>query len=65
MHCYFCQQNKKQVDFKETQALNKFLSAAGKIKSRKKTNLCAQHQRKLTKAVKRARFMALIPYTKA
>jgi len=64
MHCYFCQQNKKEIDFKETADLNKFLSAAGKIKSRKKTNLCASHQRKLTKAVKRARFLALIPYIK-
>jgi len=65
MHCYFCQQNIKEIDFKSTQVLSKFISAAGKIKSRKKTGLCAKHQKHLAQAIKRARFMALMPYTKA
>jgi len=64
MHCYYCQKGKKQVDFKDTTSLAKFLSAAGKIKTRKKTGLCAQHQRNATQAVKRARYMALLPYVK-
>lgn len=64
MHCYYCQKGKKLVDFKDTASLAKFLSAAGKIKTRKKTGLCAQHQRSTTCAVKRARFMALLPYVK-
>ncbi len=61
-HCYFCQQNSKEIDFKNIQALKKFLATSGKIKSRKKTGLCSQHQRKLAQAIKRARFLALLPY---
>ncbi|NQU82875.1 MAG: 30S ribosomal protein S18 [Parcubacteria group bacterium] len=64
MHCQFCQKGKKLVDFKETASLTRILSAGGKIKSRTKTGLCAQHQRNATKAVKRARYMGLLPYTK-
>jgi small subunit ribosomal protein S18 len=64
MHCYFCQKNIKEIDFKETAILEKFTSAAGKIKARKKTGLCSQHQRKLARAIKRARYLALLPYVK-
>jgi len=64
MHCFFCQKGKKLVDFKDVQATSRFLSAAGKIKNRKKTGLCARHQRGLTHAIKRARFMGLLPYVK-
>ena len=64
-HCYFCQQsNRQEIDFKNTQILGKFLSASAKIKPRKKTGLCARHQKKLAQAVKRARHLALLPYTK-
>lgn len=64
MQCYFCQRNIKEIDFKDTLALENFISAQGKIKSRKKTGLCAFHQRKLSKAIKRARYLALLPYIK-
>jgi small subunit ribosomal protein S18 len=64
MHCYFCQRNIKEIDFKDTQTLNRFISALGKIRPRKKTGLCAQHQKKLAQAIKRARFLALLPYVK-
>lgn len=64
MHCYFCQRNIKEIDFRDTKTLEKFISAAGKIKARKKTNFCSLHQRKLAEAIKRARFLALLPYTK-
>jgi small subunit ribosomal protein S18 len=60
MNCYFCQKNTKEIDFKEQQILRKFISASGKIKSRKKTGVCSSHQRVLTKAIKRARFLALL-----
>ena len=60
MNCYFCQRNTKEVDFKEAQILRKFISASGKIKSRKKTGVCSSHQRVLTKAIKRARYLALL-----
>lgn len=64
MNCYFCQRNIRDIDFKNTETLKRFLTDLGKIKSRKKTGLCAKHQRKLTKAVKRARHLGLIAASK-
>jgi len=61
--CYFCLNAAKEIDYKDTKILQKFLSGYAKILPRKKTAICAKHQRKLAQAVKRARFMALIPYT--
>ncbi len=61
MTCYFCHQNIQDIDFKKTDLLRRFLSALGKIKSRKKTGTCAYHQRKLAKAIKRARYLGLLP----
>jgi len=62
MTCYFCSQNAKEIDYKEVDTLKKFISAGMKIKGRGKTGLCANHQRKLAQAIKRARQMALLPY---
>jgi len=62
MNCYFCQRNIEEIDFKNTTLLEKFLSLSGKIKPRKKTGVCAFHQRRLKKAVKRARYLGLLPY---
>ncbi len=59
MACYFCQKNIKEIDFKNTDALQKFISGMAKIKSRKKTGTCSSHQRKLSQAIKRARFLGL------
>jgi len=64
MHCFFCQKNKKEVDHKEIKTLEYFISSSGKIKSRKKTGLCALHQRKVAQAIKRARFLAFLPFVK-
>ncbi|RLC39877.1 MAG: 30S ribosomal protein S18 [Candidatus Nealsonbacteria bacterium] len=64
MHCYFCQRNIKEIDYKDTKILSQFISLLGKIKPRKKTGLCSRHQRKLAQAIKRARFLALLPYVK-
>jgi len=64
-HCYFCQKGiKKEVDFKETSFLKKFTAVSAKIRPRKKTGLCAQHQRDLAQAIKRARFLGLLPYVR-
>jgi len=63
-HCIYCQRNIKEIDFKDTQALRKFLAVSAKIRVRKKTGLCAKHQRKITEAIKRARFLALMPYVR-
>ncbi len=60
--CYFCQHEVDQIDFKCIEVLQKFTDKTHKIKPRKKTGVCATHQRELSKAIKRARQMALIPY---
>lgn len=62
--CYFCQRNINDVDWKNVRLLSNFISASCKIKSRKKTRTCASHQRKLSQAIKRARFMALMPFSR-
>jgi small subunit ribosomal protein S18 len=61
--CHFCINGFTEVEYKDVRVLQKFLSSYAKILPRKKTGVCAKHQRKLATAVKRARFMALIPFT--
>lgn len=61
MECYFCKHNLKEVNLSETEILRRFISALGKIKSRKKTGVCAKHQKKLAKAIKKARHVGLLP----
>ncbi len=61
--CYFCQRNIKQIDWRNGKLLSRYLSASGKIKPRRKTGVCAKHQRQLKKAIKKAREMAILPYT--
>jgi len=60
MDCYFCQRNIKEIDFKNTGVLKNFISGLGKIRPRKKTHLCAKHQRQLSRSVKRARHLGLL-----
>ncbi len=60
--CYFCINGIKDIDYKDTRILQKFLSGYAKIMSRRRNGLCYKHQRKFTMAVKRARIMALIPF---
>lgn len=60
--CYFCQHEIETIDFKETDILQKFTDKTHKIKSRRKTGVCAGHQRKLAKAIKRSRQLGLLPY---
>lgn len=60
--CYFCLHNIADIDYKNTDILQKFTSNYQKILSRRRMGSCAHHQRQLGVAVKRARFMALIPY---
>jgi small subunit ribosomal protein S18 len=61
--CYFCTNGFSEVEYKDVRLLQKFLSSYAKILPRKKTGVCAKHQRKLAMAVKRARFMAMVPFT--
>ena len=60
--CYFCLQNKKEIDYKDVETLKRFISSQMKIYPQRKTNLCAKHQRLLKKAIKRARAMSLLPF---
>ncbi len=64
MQCYFCQNNIKKIDFKNTELLVRFMSEMHKIRPKRKSGVCSTHQRKLAQAIKRARYMALVPYTK-
>ena len=61
--CYFCTVNRDVVDYKDAELIRRFMSASGKIYTRRKSGLCAFHQRRLAIAVKRARYLALVPYT--
>ena len=63
MTCRICQRNTREIDFKETEFLQRFTSGLAKIRSRKKTGLCAKHQRAVARAIKRARHFGLLPYT--
>jgi small subunit ribosomal protein S18 len=60
--CHFCQINTSEVNYKDTNTLRRYLSSFGKIVPRKRSGVCGWHQRKLALAIKRARFMALLPY---
>lgn len=61
-HCYFCQNNLKEIDYKDINTLQKYINVYKKILPTKRTGLCSWHQRKLATAVKRARVMALLPF---
>jgi small subunit ribosomal protein S18 len=61
--CQFCVDKIKEVDYKDLGRLRRFLSERGKIEPRRKTGTCAAHQRSLNVALKRARQLALLPFT--
>ena len=61
--CAFCVDKIDKVDYKDIGMLRRFVSDQGQIDSRRRTGTCARHQRRLTLAIKRARYLALLPYT--
>lgn len=61
--CYFCRMNIQHVDYKDVNTLRRYMSSFGKIVSRKRSGVCSSHQRMLANGIKRARFMALVPYS--
>jgi small subunit ribosomal protein S18 len=61
--CRFCADSKLKIDYKDGRALHYFITERGKIVPRRITANCAYHQREITTAIKRARLLALIPYT--
>jgi len=62
--CFFCSQNLKEIDYKETELLRRFISRQAKIIDPRFTGTCAKHQRKLAQAIKRARYLGLLPFTR-
>lgn len=61
-YCRFCAEKVEFIDYKNAKLLRGFMTERGKILSRKMTGTCSRHQRQLTKAIKRARSIALLPY---
>lgn len=61
--CAFCADKIDKIDYKDVNTLRRYISDQGQIESRRRTGTCARHQRRLTLAIKRARFLALLPYT--
>lgn len=60
--CLFCIEKERMVDYKDPQTLRRFISQRAKILKPKRTGACATHQRQVANAIKRARFMGLVPY---
>lgn len=60
--CFFSQNNIQHIDYKDVELLKKFLNPHARIISKKKTGTAAKHQRGLAMAIKRARFMGLLPF---
>lgn len=62
--CFFCSQNVADINYREVSLLNRFISSQAKIIDPIHTGTCAKHERRLARAVKRARFMGLLPYVR-
>ena len=62
-YCQFCKDDAQYIDYKDTAMLRKYVTDRGKIKPRRVTGSCMQHQRDIACAIKNAREMALMPYT--
>ncbi|MBI4193184.1 MAG: 30S ribosomal protein S18 [Candidatus Colwellbacteria bacterium] len=62
--CFFCSQNLVDFDFKNAELLKRFVSSQAKIVNPKHTGTCARHQRLLARAVKRSRFLGLLPFVR-
>ncbi len=61
--CYFCIEKRDFADYKDIELLRRYVGERGKMEPRRKVGNCAKHQRIVSQAVKRARYMALLPYT--
>ena len=61
--CQFCADKTLTIDYKKTDLLRKYITEEGNIRPRRQTGACAKHQRVVAQAVKRARHIALVPFT--
>jgi small subunit ribosomal protein S18 len=62
-HCQFCADKSDYIDYKDIALLRRYVSDRGKIRARRVTGNCTQHQRRVATAIKNAREMALLPYS--
>ena len=62
--CPICESGVRVLDFKDERALSRFTTERGKILPARLSGMCARHQRQLATAIKRARFLALMPYVR-
>lgn len=62
--CRFCQDKVRSIDYKDLKRLEAFITERGKITSSRISGNCAKHQRRIAEAIKKARFISLIPYTR-
>ena len=60
--CVFCYQNVKEIDYRDVELLRRIMSSQAKIIDPRHTGVCAKHQRKVSRGVKRARIMGLLPF---
>ncbi|MBI2448337.1 30S ribosomal protein S18 [Candidatus Microgenomates bacterium] len=60
--CPFCSKGLQEIDYKQHEHLKKFMSVLGKIETRRRTGACVYHQKSLSRAIKRARHIALLPF---
>ena len=63
--CSFCADKNRTIDYKEPSRLRHYITDRGKIEPRRRSGTCSRHQRALARAIKRARYLALLPYTAA
>jgi len=62
--CYFCASNTNSIDFKNAELIRKFIAPQAQIIRKARTGTCASHQRMLSEAIKRARFLGLVPFVR-
>ena len=62
--CAFCVNHVKYIDYKEVSVLRRYISDQSKMESRRKSGVCSKHQRGLASAIKRARFLAMMPFAR-
>ncbi len=61
--CQFCKDSTLQINYKNFKLLRRYINERGKIVARRNSGVCARHQRQLAREIKRARFLALVPYS--
>jgi small subunit ribosomal protein S18 len=61
--CQFCTDRSVKINYKNYELLRRYLTDAGKIRPRRQTGTCARHQRQLAREIKKARHLALLPFT--